>query len=303
MGAALTGWSSHHFSAPISLISIMPLPKGYKQGGAEAEPVEEGSCGLCGKEVDKEVEWIEGETNYVALGSVNRGRASSYLSPPPASADAGRVALGAAADRCACHCTLPVLHLPTGTCTECGTRPFCFECVANFMERASMAWLGPRRKGMCCRRSWVQLGRMLTGHGIGGAMRTHAAKCSTAAGGAAAMHACMRTALTVRALLRAAGTGTASAFCRGCPGCRRCAAWRPRAYGRATKTWWGLALGLVSTACDLCLLVSTARASLPLVCHGFHVPAQRQRGLLWKDMLNWCCMQAIAPPTTQRASY
>ncbi len=109
MGAVLTGWSSHHFSAPISLISIMPLPKGYKQGGAEAEPVEEGSRGLCGKEVDKEVEWIEGETNYVALGSVNRGRASSHLSPPPASADAGLVALGAAADRCACHCTLTIL--------------------------------------------------------------------------------------------------------------------------------------------------------------------------------------------------
>lgn len=38
----------------------MPLPKALKEGAAEPGPADEGSCGLCGKYVDKEEEWIEG---------------------------------------------------------------------------------------------------------------------------------------------------------------------------------------------------------------------------------------------------
>ncbi|KAL4452596.1 hypothetical protein ABPG75_008258 [Micractinium tetrahymenae] len=69
------------FLAHGTSLSTMPLPKSHNKRAVEPGPAQDGACGLCGKQVDKEDEWIE------------------------------------------------------GTCTECGTRPFCFECVANFMER------------------------------------------------------------------------------------------------------------------------------------------------------------------------
>lgn len=120
----------------------MQLPKAHKKGAAEPEPADDGLCGLCGKQVDKEEDWIEGgqPRSPRAAGSRSCALLGQGL-PLPAMTMPSRASLGrrsASSGLTASPRTFPLPSGPSaGTCTECGTRPFCFECVANFMERVS----------------------------------------------------------------------------------------------------------------------------------------------------------------------
>ncbi len=64
------------------------------------------------------------------------------------------LAAAAAAER------LQAQHLPActprlaGTCSKCGTRPFCFQCVADYLEKVRLHWLAHRR---CCAACGVQI--------------------------------------------------------------------------------------------------------------------------------------------------
>lgn len=119
----------------------MPFPKNHNKGsnsgkGGGADSKGGSQCGLCAGEIDYEDNqgYIQGELiprlacwqnaeacpaadsrHGAALPTLRALRPDAYSFPAP---------LGP-----------PPLHLQPGTCSACGTRPFHFDCVSEYLDK------------------------------------------------------------------------------------------------------------------------------------------------------------------------